>query len=390
MKKYLIIFTLFFGVLLIISSCTKDDTEPRINLNDIKAPVMSLPAGGGQYILTRATADSIFDHFVWSQAEYSLSTIPESLYAVECAPNGTDFLSVFELASTTELSIDILQGKVNEAIVFFIGGDFPDDTVVGLQFRIKATINANNVSDATNTYSEDIASEVTPFPLAVEAPPLYLVGDATSAGWEPNSTLQFLWDTENEWHYIITTLEGGTTGFKALEVQGEWQPQWGTNDAGTWEGGTLVGNPADQSEDPTHIPAPAETGDYMIIFDIGNRVYSVELADIATTMHIIGDATEAGWNNADAIPMVKVGTGKFELVANLNADAGEGFKFLVDQGAWAPMYGTVEDAAFESGVLVYRETEADPDPKSLPPPPSTGPYLIEMDIMSMIYSVTPQ
>ncbi len=44
----------------------------------------------------------------------------------------------------------------------------------------------------------------------------------------------------------------------------------------------------------------------------------------------------------------------------------EGFKFLVNQGAWAPMYGTEAGSAFESGVLVYRETEADPDPASPP------------------------
>jgi len=107
-------------------------------------------------------------------------------------------------------------------------------------------------------------------------------------------------------------------------------------------------------------------------------------------MHIIGDATEAGWTNTLAIPMEKVAPGKFQLVANLNATATEGFKFLVNQGAWAPMYGTVEGAFFENGVLVYRETESDPDPKSIPPPTSTGSYLIEMDIVQMVYKVTAQ
>jgi len=54
------------------------------------------------------------------------------------------------------------------------------------------------------------------------------------------------------------------------------------------------------------------------------------------------------------------------------------------------MYGTVEGAFLENGVLVYRETESDPDPKAIPPPTSTGSYLIEMDVVQMTYKVTAQ
>ena len=391
MKKYLVLVTLFFGVLLFFSSCTKEDTEPQMNLNNIVAPSLSSPATGGQYILDRLTPDSLFDHFTWSEANYPLNTIPQSLYAVECALSETDFATVYELGATTDLSLSITQSQVNDAIVSFIGGEFPQDTVVGVEFRIKAAINANNVSDATNVYSETIASDVTPYPMVVEAPPLYLIGDGTTIGWDnENTDLQFTFDPVDEVYKIIATLGGSGLYIKAFEVPGQWAPQWGTDATGTSEGGPLVYRPDEETPDPTAIPTPEEAGDYLITFDLANEVYTIEVADIAATMHIIGDATEAGWDNTLAIPMEKLAPGKFQLVANLNADATEGFKFLVDQGAWAPMYGTDDSGVFESGVLVYRETEADPDPRSIPPPASTGSYLIEIDIIELTYSVTPQ
>jgi hypothetical protein len=88
--------------------------------------------------------------------------------------------------------------------------------------------------------------------------------------------------------------------------------------------------------------------------------------------------------------MEKTAPGHFKLVTTLSSDASEGFKFLVNQGAWAPMYGSVEGAELESGVLVYRETGSDPDPVSIPPPSVSGTFLIEMNIMDLTYSVTPQ
>lgn len=391
MKKYIILASYFLGALLLFSSCDKVETEPQMNLDNIKAPELVSPAADSLYVLTKATADSIFDHFSWLEASYPLNDIPSTLYALEMAMAGTDFASRVELGSGSELSLDILQGPVNQAIVSFIGGEFSQDTVVNVEFRVKAYINANNVSQAVNAYSVALSAQVNPYPSTVAAPPLYLIGDGTTIGWDNSNTdLQFTYDPNDEVYKIVATLGGAGLFIKAFEVPGQWWPQWGTNDSGTSETGTLVYRPTDPDPDPVAIPTPEEAGDYLIIFDLVNKVYTIEVSDIASTMHIVGDATEAGWDAGNAVPMEKTAPGHFQLVTTLSSDASEGFKFLVNQGAWAPMYGSVEGAELESGVLVYRETESDPDPVSIPPPSVSGTFLIEMNIMDLTYSVTPQ
>jgi starch-binding outer membrane protein SusE/F len=259
--------------------------------------------------------------------------------------------------------------------------------ITGLEEATTYYVRAYAINAAGTSYADEI--EFSTLGSGV-APPLYLIGDGSAVGWNNQDTsLRFTWDNENLFYVIHATLTGGAY-IKAFEVYGQWAPQWGTDGTGTSEGGPLVYRPTEDDPDPAAIPTPADDGDYKITFDLINMVYTIEPSDLETTMHIIGDATLAGWDNTQAIPMDRTGPGKFELLTELNADASEGFKFLVNQGAWAPMYGTVADAAFESGVLVYRETEADPDPSTIPPPATSGAYLIELDIVAMTYSVTAQ
>ncbi len=243
---------------------------------------------------------------------------------------------------------------------------------------------------ATNTTGTAYGEEIQ-FTTMEEIPvlPLYLIGDGTTTGWDnTNTSLEFTYDSIDQLYQITATLGGGGLYYKALVVPGEWAPQWGTDETGTSVGGPLVYRPNETEPDPLAMPTPAQVGDYLITFDLLNLLYTIEDADLAQTMHLVGDATEAGWDNTAAIPMEKIAPGKFHLVANLDADAIEGFKFLVNQGAWAPMYGTIEGASFESGVLVYRETESDPDPRSIPPPETSGDYFIEINIIEMTYAVS--
>src|SRR5690606_31439825 len=67
---------------------------------------------------------------------------------------------------------------------------------------------------------------------AVEMKPhLYLVGDVTAAGWDPNNTNTPLFrDGESDFVFNFTGRfagAAGAEGFKLLSILGEWQPQWG-------------------------------------------------------------------------------------------------------------------------------------------------------------------
>lgn len=112
-----------------------------------------------------------------------------------------------------------------------------------------------------------------------------------------------------------------------------------------------------------------------------NTVVNTEV----TPIYMLGSATAAAWDNTAALEMKPLPDGKFSIVANLTA--GNEIKFISDLGAWAPMWGTDGSGTWEDGPLVYRPTEADPDPSSIPSPDVDGQYLIIADTALLTYHV---
>jgi len=384
MKKIAFIIITIIGLGL-FSSCEKATQDPVLDLSKSTAASLTSPADNSQFVFTEEIQDTLIT-FKWNAAVYNLDNLEKILYSLQIDLADSSFKNAKELVSTDETSFSMTVKSLNNTLITLgIAPEIPGN----VEIRVVSRFNTSSTYSVLN--SGKLVLTVTPYDAAPTAPPLYLIGDGTSIGWNNNNTtLQFAFDNDLKVYKIVATLSGGGKWIKAFEVPGQWAPQWGTDATGTSTGGPLVYRPTEDVPDPPAIPTPAEPGDYLIVFDLINKVYTVTPSTIAQTMHIIGDATEAGWTATAAIPMEKIAPGKFQLIANLNASATEGFKFLVNQGAWAPMYGTVEGAAFGNGVLIYRETEADPDPKSIPPPATTGSYLIEMDIVQMTYKVTPQ
>ncbi len=397
MKKISILLAIFASAVIIFTGCKKDDRTPVL---DIKATVnpawLVAPTPDTHFQLVKDSADMVLTTLEWSDVVYSLSGLPSPLYSLQLLMADSTVADqvywgeAIELFTFPETTRTVTYGELNTAIVKIIGTKFAEDTVITAGFRIKANVNANDVSNVIDAFSDIASYTVTPYSTSIEVPPLYLLGAATTIGWDNNNPeLQFSYDAVNDVYKIVATLDPADPYYKAIVVLGQWAPQWGTDANATWESGILIYRPTEDVPDPAALPAPPEAGDYLITFDLTNEVYTVELANVPQTMHVIGDATEAGWDNSLAIPMTKVSPGIFELETTLSAEATEGFKFLVNQGAWAPMYGTNADGAFESGVLIYRETESDPDPRSIPPPSSTGTYKIVMNTVGMSYTVTP-
>jgi hypothetical protein len=383
MKK--ITFILFaivgFGLLF---SCEKQDTEPVLDMGKATAPALTMPEANSAFVLIKDQADSTVT-FNWAPVSYNLPDLENTKYTVQIDFADSNYMHAVELGTTTNTSLTIKVSKLNNAMLTL--GATPD-SAANVVVRVSSIINQS--SQYTNVTSASLPLVITAYSTVVEAPPLYLIGDGSTVGWNNAATdLQFAYDDNAGVYKIVATLLANKF-IKALEIPGQWAPQWGTDASGTSESGPLVYRPTEDVPDPAAIPTPAEAGDYLVTFDLINKQYTIVPADVAPSMHIVDDASDAGWDAAAAIPMEKVSPGVFELVTNLSADATEGFKFLVNQGAWAPMYGTVEGADFESGELVYRETEGDPDPKSIPPPSSSGQYLIKMNTITMTYTVNPQ
>jgi hypothetical protein len=103
---------------------------------------------------------------------------------------------------------------------------------------------------------------------------LFLVGDATPAGWDAGAAIAF---TESSPHiFTLTTSLNAGGGMKFLEVQGAWAPQWGTDDKGTNKKGFVSYRPTEAAPDPPSIPGPTAAGQYTITVDLTTMQYTVE------------------------------------------------------------------------------------------------------------------
>lgn len=102
---------------------------------------------------------------------------------------------------------------------------------------------------------------------------LYLIGDATTAGWDNTAGLKL---TEGPDHiFTITTNLLGGGSLKFLEVTGQWAPQWGTNEKGNSKKGLMVYRPTESVPDPPGIPGPS-AGEYKITVDLTKMAYTIE------------------------------------------------------------------------------------------------------------------
>ncbi|NOZ46128.1 MAG: SusF/SusE family outer membrane protein [Chlorobi bacterium] len=390
MKKYLSIITAILGFV-IFYSCETENNNPVLNTANVTAPEFTNPANGTSFILLKDSADTNLTTFTWSEANYGIDNLPSATYTLEMDIADSNFVNVLTLQQSPDLSYSITVGDMNNKL---LGMGLTEDVASNVAFRVIGRVN-ESLSEAV---SQTLTLSFTPYSddVSVNAEPIYLLGGATTAGWDNTLAIaaQYLPDSGSDSTYSVVDLlkpngTDGSDGFvKFIRYLGAWAPQWGSDGAGTWESGVLVLRATEADPDPTPIPAPDVEDDYIITVDIVNLTYTI--TETVQTLHIIGDATEAGWDNNAAIAMTKDAPGKFSLVANLSADATEGFKFLEYQGQWAPMYGQDGNGTFESGKLQYRPTEDVADPMSIPPPSITGSYLIEVNIAAGTYKVTQQ
>lgn len=110
--------------------------------------------------------------------------------------------------------------------------------------------------------------------------------------------------------------------------------------------------------------------------------YSGKIPYNFTDWYLVGDATVSGWDNNKGNQIL------FRNPTNSNEYTFTGFfkkgyfKTISHLGSWAPMYGG------SNGSLVYRATEADPDPASIEIT-ADGYYTFKMDVQKLTYTLVP-
>lgn len=216
-----------------------------------------------------------------------------------------------------------------------------------------------------------------------------LVVDGNPHNWDETVMLSLPTVTdETTYTWMFEGVEVSTAGsFKIREGQ-----SWDNKVIG-YPDVVMGGTAADDFEtngDGNFVPLVDGTYDIELIIDAITETYSfnVKAAGAADPeMYMLGDGCSAGWDNTAALAMDGTG-GVYTITTDLvTVDGNPGnIKFITTLGQWAPMYGTEADADPYSGVLVFRETESDPDPSTIPVEVD-GTYTVTIDINNLTYTV---
>ncbi|MEZ4962110.1 MAG: SusE domain-containing protein [Saprospiraceae bacterium] len=364
-----------FSLLLLtgLFSCEDNDADPRFSLE--AKEVLTSPTAGTSFVLLKPEANNPIN-FTWTAAKFQPTNLASTTYKLQMALSGTAFASPVNLGSTKELSLETTVGKLNN---FLLGLGQTPEVSVDIDLRLVA-----NIDDLIEDVISDVVTiSVTPYNTVVIVKPIYLLGDGTLAGWDNMAALPMT--PLDSGRFEIVTMLSADKQLKFISSLGAWAPQWGTDATGTTTAGPLVYRETEAVPDPPAIPTPAVASQYKIIADTVKLTYQVfEYGDI----WLLGGSTPAGWDNTKALPMAKVDDGKYTIDVMLDPAVGNQWKIIDERGAWAPQWGTDATGTWEAGPLLFRETEAVPDPAAIPEPPDAGMYRIEVDIENLSYTVT--
>ncbi len=142
---------------------------------------------------------------------------------------------------------------------------------------------------------------------------LYIVGEATSVGWDIDNALELNIIGPGLWTGTFELKAGKP--FKFFPVLGSWD-----NGLGADAFDNLVG--CSDPGDGNIMNDGAVDGSYLVIVDTNSKTVTV-----TENLKILGGSVAADWNPANAVPMQMVENGVFDTYQYITVDGG-GFKFV--------------------------------------------------------------
>jgi hypothetical protein len=227
-------------------------------------PDIVAPADGSTFILENDTTGLVdFEEISWTSVNYYSETATR--YRLEFDHPDNSFTDPATLYNGTEIQFTPKVLDLNNAL---LDHGYSAGEAAAVELLVTSS------TDGSGAIQSGIV-EYTITPYSSEAPPpepLYLVGAATTVGWDNTAGLPIEWDAENGVHSITTELTAG--GMKILQTLGQWAPQWGDDGNGDGTGGVLIYRPDEITTDPAEIPSPGD-GTYRIDVDIPNLTYTI-------------------------------------------------------------------------------------------------------------------
>lgn len=258
------IFKIFIAVAILTGLWSCENEESLMILQPQEAAFSIItPESGSSTILNEATPANTALTVTWEKVTYGAPSVVT--YTVQFAANDTEFAAPIDVTSSTSTNSTI---DVNELNTRALELGLTPNVEGAIDVRIKATVGTAN---AEPKFSDVITIVVTPYG-STETPvvTLYLVGDATVAGWNLNNNNMPLFTdpNDNTKHYYTGYFKGHPDGFKLLEKIDSWLPAYGN------DGTNAVKRTSFEQNDPNSFPIPTD-GYYTLEINIQDLTYKL-------------------------------------------------------------------------------------------------------------------
>lgn len=292
MKKISILLFTFVAALC-FNACVEDE-DPTFVIQEAQSEGPLIVTANSTVNLIKDLAEEQAFTLVWEDAGYNINT--PITYAIEAGLGGTNFETTLDDPVIATTSDRFYNWTIEELNNLAIELGIEPDTEGAIDLRVISSIGSNGGNSITSNVT---SLTVTPYPTILPQKNLFLVGNATAAGWENNNNNPpLVRDPNNQNVYKFTGkfLGGGDIAFKFLEVLGQWQPQWGLS-GGSLTSSVILGS------DPDTFSVAAE-GYYTIDVNIEDLTHTINTFDAGSAtdytaqgIGIIGDSTPGGWDN---------------------------------------------------------------------------------------------
>lgn len=319
MKHFFKIFTIaVLGIL--VASC-KDDDQAIMN----ETGQSKISSDKTTIVLDKTHLDDVAVNFTWAKSTFDLSVV--SAPKIEIALKGSNFKDGKSLDVTTS-PYSMTNKQLNTLLLSL--GAIPNE-VNQVEVRLRTAVGT------ASYYSSVITLAVTPYILGpiYNYTDLYLVGDATAAGWDNSATNAKLYPLQKTATAGVYSYTGyfAAGGFKLIQTPGSWDIQYGL---GASAGSLLAGGGS------SNIPVAA-AGYYKLTVDVNASKYTfTSISDPATSytfVSIIGSAS-AGWDTD--VDMEKSSFDPHVWVKKkINLNSGE-FKFRANHD-WGTNWGVAKE-----------------------------------------------
>lgn len=281
----------FFSIILsivVVSGFYSCSTEDRVEFVAQPDPegVAITSTLASTYDLTELQPEDVVETLEWNAVEFGLPTNVN--YEVQASL--TENFSKFEpLGRTQETHMNI---TAQQLIKLTEEAELDENDMTTIYFRV---VSSAGTAGELAQFSpvESIAAVI---PTEEEYVNLYMVGDASAAGWAvDNNNTPLFRDPQNLDQYYYTG-KLGAGSLKFLETTA-WAPQYGS--AGD---GVLVARPTEADPDPAAISIPS-AGYYAVVVNLEDMTYSVTPApdaadaEVYGVIGLVGSATVGGWSS---------------------------------------------------------------------------------------------